>query len=93
MGKSRNLRTKKFVGKKDAAGKPTDKSGSQIRREKAKVSDLIKKLRINYNKLLMKKKDLKITGEQKATICAESIELIGDSFTTLIYKHDGCRII
>jgi len=41
----------------------------------------------------MKKKDLKITGEQKATICAESIELIGDSFTTLIYKHDGCRII
>jgi hypothetical protein len=33
-------------------------SNSKIRREKIKVSDLIKKLRINYNKLLMKKKEL-----------------------------------
>lgn len=32
-------------------------SNSQIRRQKKKVSDLIKKLRINYNKLLMKKKE------------------------------------
>ena len=35
-----------------------DMSSSQIRRQKKKVSDLIKKLRINYNKMLMKKRDL-----------------------------------
>jgi len=33
------------------------KSGSQLRRAKAKVSDLKKKLMINYNKLIIKKKD------------------------------------
>jgi hypothetical protein len=43
-------------GSKDGA---TDRTHSQHRREKQKVSDLIKKLRINYNKLLMKKKELK----------------------------------
>ena len=40
-------------------GGTKEQSHSQHRREKQKVSDLIKKLRINYNKLLMKKKELK----------------------------------
>lgn len=42
-----------------------DKSHSQIRRQKIKISDLIKKLRINYNKLLMKKKELEMSSENK----------------------------
>ena len=45
-------------GKGGAAGKGAQDekaSRSQIRRQKQKVSDLIKKLRIIYNKLLMKK--------------------------------------
>lgn len=46
-------------GSKDGARGDADKTHSQHRREKQKVSDLIKKLRINYNKLLMKKKELK----------------------------------
>jgi len=70
-----------------------DKSHSQHRREKQKVSDLIKKLRINYNKLLMKKKELKQTDENKYQIVKESIDIIGDKFKDLIYKHDGCRIM
>lgn len=47
---------------------------------KAKVSDLIKKLRINYNKLLMKKKELKQTNESKAALVQECIDSIGDKF-------------
>lgn len=54
---------------------------------------MIKKLRINYNKLLMKKKELKQTDENKYSIVKESIDVIGDKFVDLIYKHDGCRII
>ena len=77
-------------GSKDGA---TDKTHSQHRREKQKVSDLIKKLRINYNKLLMKKKELKQTDENKYQIVKESIDIIGDKFKDLIYKHDGCRIM
>lgn len=38
------------------------------RRQKQKVSDLIKKLRINYNKLLIKKREMKITNEEKHAI-------------------------
>ena len=64
-----------------------------MRRQKAKVSDLIKKLRINYNKLLMKKKDLTDSAETKKILVKECIEMIKDKFTELIYKHDGCRII
>jgi hypothetical protein len=64
-----------------------------VRRQKAKVSDLIKKLRINYNKLLMKKKDLTDSAETKKILVKECIEMIKDKFTELIYKHDGCRII
>ena len=47
------------ANKDGANGDSRDKTHSQHRREKQKVSDLIKKLRINYNKLLMKKKELK----------------------------------
>jgi hypothetical protein len=79
----------KNVGKSDSK----DKTNSQQRRIKAKVSDLIKKLRINYNKLLMKKKELKQTNENKATLVQECIDSIGDKFGELIYKHDGCRIL
>jgi len=54
---------------------------------------LIKKLRINYNKLLMKKKELKQTDDNRYLIVKDTIELIGDKFVDLIYKHDGCRIV
>jgi hypothetical protein len=56
---------------------------------------LIKKLRINYNKLLMKKKELNTTNETKEAIVKECIEMIGgaDKFKELIFKHDGCRIV
>ena len=57
------------------------------------MNDIIKKLRINYNKLLMKKKDLKQTSETKANIVKECIEIVGTKFSELIYKHDGCRIV
>ena len=64
-----------------------------MRRQKAKVSDLIKKLRINYNKLLMKKRDLADSTQNKQDLIKECIEMIKDKFTELIFKHDGCRII
>jgi hypothetical protein len=81
-------------GSKDATkGGSRDQTHSQHRREKQKVSELIKKLRINYNKLLMKKKELKQTDENKYQIVKESIDIIGDKFKDLIYKHDGCRIM
>lgn len=41
----------------------------------------------------MKKKELKQTDENKYSIVKESIDIIGDKFVDLIYKHDGCRII
>jgi hypothetical protein len=61
------------------------------RRQKQKVSDLIKNLRINYNKLMMKKKE--VSNTEKHELVAESIKLIGDKYTELCYKHDGCRVI
>lgn len=79
--------------KDGAKGDYADKTHSQHRREKQKVSDLIKRLRINYNKLLMKKKELKQTDENKYQIVKESIDIIGDKYKDLIYKHDGCRIM
>lgn len=63
------------------------------RRQKQKVSDLIKKLRINYNKLLIKKRESKITNEEKHAIVTECLELIGTKYSELIYKHDGCRVL
>ena len=83
-----------------ASGKPKssgDKSGkgSQApvlnRRQKQRVSDLIKKLRISYNRLLMKKKEL--PNEEKHQIVQECIDAIGEKYTELCYKHDGCRIL
>ena len=61
------------------------------RRQKQKVSDLIKKLRINYNRLLIKKKEL--GNEEKHTLVAECIEMIGDKYNELCFKHDGCRVL
>lgn len=61
------------------------------RRQKQKVSDLIKLLRINYNKLMMKKKE--ISNEEKHKLVDESIQQIGDKYADLIYKHDGCRLL
>ena len=61
------------------------------RRQKQKVSDLIKKLRISYNKLLMKKKEM--TGEEKHAIVQECIDDIGEKYEMLCYKHDGCRVL
>jgi hypothetical protein len=61
------------------------------RRQKQKVSDLIKALRINYNKLMMKKKE--ITNEEKHAIVDECIKLIGVKYVELVYKHDGCRVL
>mmetsp|Transcript_8408 Transcript_8408/g.14064 ORF Transcript_8408/g.14064 Transcript_8408/m.14064 type:complete len:252 (+) Transcript_8408:112-867(+) len=78
---------------KENAGKEGDKSHSQLRREKQKISEVIKKLRINYNKLLMKRKEFKQSEENKHSLVQESIDIIGDKFKDLIYKHDGCRIV
>lgn len=41
----------------------------------------------------MKKKDLAITSENKQQLVKECMEMIGDKFQDLIYKHDGCRIV
>jgi len=82
----------KIIGKK-RPDKEEGASKAKLRREKYKVSELIKKLRINYNKLLMKKKDMGETVEQKAGIVKDTMALIGDKYNELIYKHDGCRII
>jgi hypothetical protein len=61
------------------------------RRQKQKVSDLIKKLRINYNKLLIKKREM--GNAEKHVLVDESIEAIGDKYAELCFKHDGCRIL
>ncbi len=61
------------------------------RRQKQKVSDLIKLLRINYNKLMMKKKE--ISNEEKHALVDESIKHIADKYVELLYKHDGCRLL
>lgn len=54
---------------------------------------MIKKLRINYNKLLMKKRELKQTNDTKYMLVKECIDLVADKFQLLIFKHDGCRIV
>jgi hypothetical protein len=55
------------------------------------VSDLIKALRINGNKLMMKKKE--VTNAEKHELVQESIKLIGEKYHELCYKHDGCRVL
>jgi hypothetical protein len=52
---------------------------------------LIKKLRIAYNKLLMKKKEM--SGEEKHAVVQECIDAIGEKYPELCYKHDGCRVL
>lgn len=70
-------------------------SKAKERREKYKVSELVKSLRINYNKLIMKKKDME--GENKSAlkqdIVKDCMTLIKDDYKPLIFKHDGCRIL
>lgn len=65
-----------------------------MRRAKAKVSDLKKKLMINYNKLIIKKKDASAEQQiNKQTVVAESMSIINKGYEDLIFKHDGCRIV
>ena len=84
----------KGEGEQAAGGK----SHSQIRRQKKKVSDLIKTLRLNYNKLLMKKKELKENKQQLVQECRDLIATseeskTEDKYEQLVFKHDGCRIL
>ena len=80
-------------GKFEVVKQGTPKSGQPVlnRRQKQKVSDMIKSLRINYNKLMMKKKES--SNPEKHAIVEESIKLIGEKYTELCYKHDGCRVL
>ena len=48
---------------------------------------------LNYNKLIMKKKEGDEAQMNKQVIVQESIDAIGKSFPELIFKHDGCRIV
>ncbi|CDW78334.1 pumilio domain-containing protein kiaa0020 homolog [Stylonychia lemnae] len=73
--------------------KPTGAPGTMNRRQKQKVSDLIKKLRVNYNKLIIKNRDKRMEKGEKCELVKECIELIGLKFEELLYKHDGCRIL
>jgi len=68
-----------------------EKTKSQLRRQKSKISDLKKKLMTNYGKLIMKKADIGM--ENKQDIVKESMEMINGKWEDLIYKHDGCRIV
>ena len=66
----------------------------QTRRQKQKISDQTKTLRLNYNQLLMKKKEKgPEVKELKHSLVGKSIEAIGDKWIELCYKHDGSRIL
>ena len=41
----------------------------------------------------MKKHEEKLGKADKKALIDESIELIGDKFKELCFKHDGCRIL
>ena len=87
---------KRTFAQKDGDNKDSksgDNKGQPImnRRQKQKVSDLIKKLRISYNKLLMKKKEM--SGEEKHAVVQECINDINEKYEALCYKHDGCRVL
>lgn len=86
-------RTKDADGKFDKKNKDAPKNGAPVmnRRQKQKVSDLIKQLRINHAKLNMKKKE--VNNAEKHELVAECIKLIGTKYTELCYKHDGCRML
>jgi hypothetical protein len=84
-----------YKGKDFKGGKGGKDEGSGMnRRQKQKISDLAKTLRLNYNQLLMKKKEKgKEAKELKHKLVTDSIKLIGDKWVELCYKHDGSRII
>lgn len=42
---------------------------------------------------MIKKKDLSITNKEKHDLVTECIEMVGEKFGDLVYKHDGCRIL
>lgn len=48
---------------------------------------------MNYNRLIIKKREQKVSKEEKNSLVKESIELIGPKFEELLFKHDGCRIL
>lgn len=55
---------------------------------------MIKKLRINYNKLLIKKKDMGEGQQRKSELVQECLDLLTDEkYAQLVFKHDGCRIL
>lgn len=55
---------------------------------------MIKKLRIIYNKLLMKKKELNDANQRKPELVKEIMDILDDeAYGQLIFKHDGCRIL
>lgn len=80
---------KKDFKKSSKGGKPVE--APKNRRQKQNISDLTKKLRINYNKLLMKKKEM--ANEEKHAVVEDCIKLIGDKYADLCFKHDGSRIL
>lgn len=93
-GKQLGKRT--FSKSKPGAKRPQqgDKSNSKVRREKSETNQLKKKLIVNYNKLILKKKELvEQHQEDKVSIVKESIDMIGDKFKELLFKHDGCRVL
>ena len=91
-GAKRTWENKNGDVKPKASGDKKDSQQPVLnRRQKQKVSDLIKKLRISYNRLLMKKKEM--SGEEKHAIVQECIDAIGEKYPELCYKHDGCRVL
>lgn len=78
-------------GNFEVAKQDTPKPMGLSRRQKQKVSDLIKNLRILYNKLMMKKKE--VNNDEKHTLVDEAIAQIQNKFADLILKHDGCRLL
>jgi len=84
-GENKELKADPTLGKRIPKGgafeivkQDTPKVGQLTRRQKQKVSDLIKNLRINYNKLMMKKKEL--GNAEKHVLVAECIKLIGEKY-------------
>lgn len=43
--------------------------------------------------MIIKKREQKVTTEEKTVLVQECIDLIGDKFKELCYKHDGCRVL
>ena len=43
--------------------------------------------------MILKKREQKVSKEEKSALVKESIDLIGPKFDELLFKHDGCRIL